>query len=126
MAVEEPVTLIVGDVAFFYDVNGLWLDSLPANLTVVVVNNGGGRIFDLITGPDQHPELASYQQTPHNRRAESISKEMGLNYLCAENFEELDHAVSEMKHLNGPRLLELVVNSSDYKTFYSEIKNFKT
>lgn len=43
----RPTTLLVGDVSFVHDVGGLRaVRDLPAPLTVVVLDNGGGRIFD--------------------------------------------------------------------------------
>ncbi|MFO7632875.1 MAG: 2-succinyl-5-enolpyruvyl-6-hydroxy-3-cyclohexene-1-carboxylic-acid synthase, partial [Caldilinea sp.] len=46
-------TLIVGDLAFFYDRNGLWQRTLPPNLRIVLLNNHGGGIFDIIDGPNR-------------------------------------------------------------------------
>jgi hypothetical protein len=57
------VTLITGDVAFFYDRNGLWHNCLPPNLRVVLLNNHGGGIFRLIDGPAGQPELEEYFET---------------------------------------------------------------
>jgi 2-succinyl-5-enolpyruvyl-6-hydroxy-3-cyclohexene-1-carboxylate synthase len=43
---KAPVTLIVGDIAFFYDSNGLWNRYLSDNLRIILLNNGGGGILD--------------------------------------------------------------------------------
>jgi 2-succinyl-5-enolpyruvyl-6-hydroxy-3-cyclohexene-1-carboxylate synthase len=48
---DVPVVLVTGDQAFFYDLNGLWVRPLPRNLSVIVVNNGGGGIFRWLPGP---------------------------------------------------------------------------
>ncbi len=46
-ATGRPTTLILGDVSFTHDVGGLAAArDLDAPLTVVVLNNGGGRIFE--------------------------------------------------------------------------------
>jgi 2-succinyl-5-enolpyruvyl-6-hydroxy-3-cyclohexene-1-carboxylate synthase len=45
----ERVTLLLGDVSFVHDVGGLWTArSAGVALTVVVLDNGGGRIFELL------------------------------------------------------------------------------
>jgi 2-succinyl-5-enolpyruvyl-6-hydroxy-3-cyclohexene-1-carboxylate synthase len=46
-ATGRPTTLLLGDVSFLHDVGGLAAARhLPAPLAVVVLNNGGGRIFE--------------------------------------------------------------------------------
>ena len=45
LGTDRLVTLLIGDVAFFYDRNGLWNNYLPANLRIVLFNNHGGHIF---------------------------------------------------------------------------------
>ena len=57
MSTEEIVTLLTGDVAFFYDRNALWNNYLPANRRIILLNNHGGNIFRIIDGPGQQPEL---------------------------------------------------------------------
>lgn len=41
-------TVVLGDISFLYDSNGLWIEYLPKNLRIVVVNNGGGGIFKIL------------------------------------------------------------------------------
>lgn len=44
---HDPTVLLVGDISFLHDVNGLELASRATTpLVVVVLNNGGGRIFE--------------------------------------------------------------------------------
>lgn len=44
--------IICGDLSFFYDMNALWLQGIPRNVRLLMLNNGGGGIFDLIPTPD--------------------------------------------------------------------------
>ena len=43
--------LLVGDLSFVYDSNAMWNKDFPANLKIVVLNDGGGGIFRLLEGP---------------------------------------------------------------------------
>lgn len=53
----KPLTIVIGDISFFYDVSSLQLlGRLKARVTIVLLNNGGGRIFDLLPIKN-HPEL---------------------------------------------------------------------
>lgn len=42
--------LVVGDLSFYYDFNGLWHRQVPPNLRLVLINNSGGEIFRLLPG----------------------------------------------------------------------------
>ncbi|EPB65715.1 hypothetical protein ANCCEY_15219 [Ancylostoma ceylanicum] len=43
--------LLTGDVSFFYDSNALWNNYAIPNLRIILINNGGGGIFNIIKGP---------------------------------------------------------------------------
>ena len=92
-ALAEPNrkhTLIVGDLSFFYDRNGLWLNhEFPTNFQIVVLNDSGGGIFNMIHGPSNQVVLTNLFTTPHKRTAELTAKEFGLNYQSAESLEEI-------------------------------------
>ncbi len=60
---NKQILAVVGDVSSVYDSNAFWMD-FPTNLTVVVINNQGGRIFDWISGPNQFPPLKPFIHTP--------------------------------------------------------------
>ncbi len=52
---HQQHVLLIGDQALMYDNNGLWVNPAPKNLTIVVLNNQGGQIFDVIQGPNTVP-----------------------------------------------------------------------
>lgn len=48
-AVDGPVVLLIGDLSFFHDQNGLWpVHRHGLDLTVLLVNNHGGGIFEFL------------------------------------------------------------------------------
>src|SRR5690606_8486249 len=53
---DKPTLLLTGDMAFFYDRNAFWHNYPIPNLRVVVLNNHGGTIFNMIDGPASLPE----------------------------------------------------------------------
>ncbi len=118
----KVVVLLTGDVAFFYDRNGLWHNYLPPNLRIVLLNNHGGGIFRLIDGPAGQPELEEYFETRQVLRAERAAGDFGLEYLSCQTLEEL------LKHLPAffasdgkAKLLEIEtdpqVNAQVYRQF---------
>ncbi|MDH4282388.1 MAG: 2-succinyl-5-enolpyruvyl-6-hydroxy-3-cyclohexene-1-carboxylic-acid synthase [Myxococcales bacterium] len=62
-----PTAVLVGDVSFLHDINGLQLASKGSSpLVVVVVNNGGGRIFEQLPIARQGKKRwLPYFTTPH-------------------------------------------------------------
>jgi 2-succinyl-5-enolpyruvyl-6-hydroxy-3-cyclohexene-1-carboxylate synthase len=92
---ERLTTIIVGDVAFFYDSNALWNKHLPANLRIIVVNNGGGNIFRIIAGPAQLPELEQFFETKHTAKAEHLAKAYGIPYYFCDDYKQIENTLQE-------------------------------
>jgi 2-succinyl-5-enolpyruvyl-6-hydroxy-3-cyclohexene-1-carboxylate synthase len=86
---DRMVTLISGDIAFLYDVNGLWHNASRENLRIIVVNNGGGNIFKIIDGPSSTNALETVFEARHDLTARSIAAHFGLNYYAVANADEL-------------------------------------
>lgn len=81
--------LLVGDLSFFYDINGLWNKHISKNLRILLINNGGGNMFHLINGPQQSEALEGYIACHHNDSAKDRVLAFGLHYMPATNFDEL-------------------------------------
>lgn len=113
---ERKHTLIIGDLSFFYDRNGLWLNhDLPSNLQIVILNDGGGGIFNMIPGPSNQEGLTDLFTTPHNRTAELSAKEFGLAYSTASSLEEI--------HDWKPGILEIFTDMKTNTEIFNKIKN---
>lgn len=102
----QPTLLIVGDVAFLYDRNGLLIDNLPQNLKIVVLNNAGGNIFRMIDGPGSLPELETFFETRHSFSAQRTCEDSGIAYFRVSDFSGTDAVVKEFLNFNGIALLE--------------------
>lgn len=90
MVSGKPTLLISGDLGFLYDSNGLWNKHLPANLKVIVINNGGGGIFRFIEGPDKTGFLEPFFEARQLQSAEYIAKAFGVTYFSASDATSLD------------------------------------
>ena len=122
---KDQVVLITGDVAFFYDINAFWGNgSIPPNLKIVVLNNGGGGIFNLIKGPELFEQSLAFQTTHHKRKAKSICQELGIEHFSASDYTELAHNIPIFLNYNGPSLLEINTNQADNVAWVQKIKNF--
>ncbi len=89
-------TLIVGDLAFFYDRNGLWHRHLPPTLRIVLLNNHGGGIFDIIEGPNRldAETRTNFFLTPQPLTAQRTAQDHGLAYTLARNAADVQAALA--------------------------------
>ena len=64
---QGPVVLLIGDLSFLHDLNGLWpLRRYDLDLTVVLVNNDGGGIFHFLPQAELAPDaFEEWFGTPH-------------------------------------------------------------
>ncbi|MSP21836.1 MAG: 2-succinyl-5-enolpyruvyl-6-hydroxy-3-cyclohexene-1-carboxylic-acid synthase [Dehalococcoidia bacterium] len=62
-----PVVLLIGDLSFLHDLNGLWaVGRHHLNLTILLVNNDGGGIFHFLPQAELAPDaFEEWWGTPH-------------------------------------------------------------
>lgn len=111
---KDPITLITGDMAFFYDRNAFWHNYSMPNLRIIILNNHAGGIFRLIEGPSKQPELEEFFETKQALDAEHLCRELGFKYFRADNEHTLDEVLEGFFHKSiHPQILEIF---SDSKT----------
>ncbi|MEK6220711.1 MAG: 2-succinyl-5-enolpyruvyl-6-hydroxy-3-cyclohexene-1-carboxylic-acid synthase, partial [Chloroflexota bacterium] len=81
-AVEDnQVILILGDLSFYYDMNALLLaKKYGLSLTIIVINNDGGGIFQRLPISNYEPEFTNLFLTPHGLSFEKVSNMFSLEY----------------------------------------------
>ena len=111
---EEDVYCVIGDLSFFYDQNALWNESLPPNLSILLLNNGGGGIFHQLSGLERSPYRDSAIAAQHTTTAEGICQTHDIVYLSARNEEELYTNLDKLFNSEeGPVLLEMFTNAEE-------------
>lgn len=110
---KEPVTLITGDMAFFYDRNAFWHNYSTPNLRVIILNNHAGGIFRLIDGPAKQPELGEFFETKQQLSANHLAEEFGFFYIKVKNQQELESALIDFYEPSiHPKILEIESSSA--------------
>ena len=113
LATDKLVFLLVGDVAFFYDRNGLWNRCLPNNLRIILLNNHGGGIFRIIDGPNKQAELGDYFETVQQMNAKNTADDADLEYFFVNTNEDLKNSMAVFLSNQGKsKLLEVETDSS--------------
>jgi 2-succinyl-5-enolpyruvyl-6-hydroxy-3-cyclohexene-1-carboxylate synthase len=78
-ATDDPLVLVLGDLAYYHDLNGLLaLGRCGVDATVVLVNNDGGGIFHLLPIESFDPPFTAQFRTPH-----------GLDFAATEDLYDL-------------------------------------
>jgi len=120
---KDPVTLITGDMAFFYDRNAFWHNYSMPNLRIIILNNHAGGIFRLIDGPSKQPELEEFFETKQALDAEHLCRELGFKYFKAENDHTLDEVLGTFfdKSIH-PQILEISSESKSNAEILNTVK----
>lgn len=122
LATEKQHYLLTGDIAFLYDVNALFNSHLPGNLKIVVLNNGGGGIFELISGPEKMGASRRFQTTDQHVNLKALCDAYGVGHLYAKNHRQLKRAIHKMQRSDECTVLEVVTNRESNKSFFEAWK----
>jgi 2-succinyl-5-enolpyruvyl-6-hydroxy-3-cyclohexene-1-carboxylate synthase len=111
LATGAPTALLIGDVAFLHDTNGLLgAASRDVDLTVVVVDNDGGGIFSFLPQAQVLP-VDRFEQlfgTPHGVDIEGLARAHGIEAETVESPEAFRKALSADRA--GVRVLRVVTD----------------
>ncbi len=127
---DEVQFLITGDLSFFYDRNGLWNDVDKSNFNIILLNNHGGGIFDVIKGPSDQSIDKHYFTTPQQLNARNTAKDFNMNYYRASNSKDLSVCLKEFvkNSCTYGQILEIhseiEENTLFYKNYLKEMKSF--
>ncbi len=128
-AVHSGLTfLLIGDLSFFYDMNGLWNSYLSPGLRILLINNGGGGIFQLLPGLEKAPALQKYIAASHTATAQGWVESLGINYLFADSRETLSNALETFTTpiVSVPMVLEVKTwNLASAEVFRAYFRNLK-
>lgn len=86
---DKEHILLIGDLSFFYDLNALWKNTVPQNLTIIMLNNGGGAIFKHLNGMKKGEIFDRFVAYRHKTSAKGWAVETGFEYHAVHNEKEL-------------------------------------
>ena len=106
----KPAVLLTGDLAFLHDSNGLLAASqLKGSLTVVIVNNHGGGIFEHLPIAQMDPAFEQYFATPQDVDLAKLCQAHTISHQAVTDWDSLIEAVSVLPQA-GLRVLEIQTN----------------
>ena len=110
LATQANVYCVIGDLSFFYDQNAIWNTRLRGNLRILLLNNGGGKIFQHVKGMPADDIQATFVSAEHNTSAQGICQQNGAKHLLVDNVEALQTGITELINYDGERPFVLEVN----------------
>lgn len=99
---------IIGDVSFFYDSNFMWLNYKVPNLRLVLINNGGGAIFNFIPGPRSSKQNEQYFEAKHPFSAQYLCKAYGVEHTEVSDEQGLENQMSSFFDYDPQATIKLI------------------
>jgi 2-succinyl-5-enolpyruvyl-6-hydroxy-3-cyclohexene-1-carboxylate synthase len=111
VARRGPTLALLGDLSFLHDTGALlWNTASGVDLTVVVVHNGGGHVFDLLPQREL-PEHRSLFITPHAVDIGGLCAAAGAGHERVERASVLLPALDRAVGAGGLRVVEVMVDA---------------
>lgn len=107
---EQPAVLLTGDLALLHDTNGFLLrPKFRGSLTIVLINNRGGGIFEHLPIAAYDPPFEEFFATPQAVDFEKLCVTYGVSHTMVSHWDEFISLISDLP-AEGIRVLELATN----------------
>lgn len=126
---------VIGDLAFFYDLNSLGNRNIKNNLRIILINNGRGTEFHNYTHPasslgdsftSQYISAGNHFGNKSDQLVKNYVEDLGFEYLSARTKDEvlnqIDHFTTR-KAYNRPIVFEIFTNSQDESDALKAVRN---
>lgn len=132
--IEKKVFCVIGDLAFFYDLNSLGNRHIKNNLRILLVNNGKGTEFrnynhwgaEFGNRADDYIAAAGHYGSKSRELVRHFATDLGFEYLSAEGKEDyitqLEYFTDEKEH-EKPIVFEVFTDSEEESLALQQIKN---
>jgi len=103
-----PLVLVIGDIAFYHDMNGLLAAKLhELDATIVVINNDGGGIFSFLPQAADKRHFELLFGTPHGLNFAPVAEVYGARYELAATMESLRRCTLDSFETPGLHIIEM-------------------
>ncbi|HZG61711.1 MAG TPA: 2-succinyl-5-enolpyruvyl-6-hydroxy-3-cyclohexene-1-carboxylic-acid synthase [Anoxybacillus sp.] len=110
----DPLVLVIGDLSFYHDLNGLLAAKMhQLNATIIVINNNGGGIFSFLPQAKQEKHFESLFGTPTNLQFEHVVRMYDGNYTKADTWDEFRKSVTSSFSTAGLHVIEVCTSRQE-------------
>lgn len=104
----EPLVLVIGDLSFYHDLNGLFAAKRHGlQATIILLHNDGGGIFSFLPQAEDQEHFEELFSTPHGLDFRAAADLYGLAYQRPACWEEFRSAIQLALHASGVTLIEV-------------------
>jgi 2-succinyl-5-enolpyruvyl-6-hydroxy-3-cyclohexene-1-carboxylate synthase len=109
---KKPTFLLIGDLSFLHDTNGLWLlNKYKIPLVIILVNNGGGSIFEMLPVVKQKIDFNKYYKVHPEANFGKIVRAFNGNYILIKSWNHFRNNL--LKPSNIFKVLEIKSSSKN-------------
>jgi 2-succinyl-5-enolpyruvyl-6-hydroxy-3-cyclohexene-1-carboxylate synthase len=110
---QQSTVMLTGDLALLHDTNGFLIEQkFSGHLTIILINNNGGGIFEMLPISQLNPPFEEYFATPQNIDFERLCAAYNIEYQLINNWEKLEYLLNPLPE-KGIRLLEVRTNRKE-------------
>lgn len=121
MAAKDKVTLVIGDIALYHDMNGLIMSKLnDIDINIVVFNNDGGGIFNFLPQYENKDHFERLFGTPLDLNFEYSAKLYDFTYTKIETMDDLNGF--EMSN-SGRNIIEITTDRTENLDSHQKLKS---
>jgi 2-succinyl-5-enolpyruvyl-6-hydroxy-3-cyclohexene-1-carboxylate synthase len=104
---QIPAVMLTGDLTLLHDTNGFLLrQHFVGHLTIVLINNNGGGIFEMLPIAQFEPVFETFFGTPQNIQFADYCKTYGVEYELIDTWDTLKDRLNPLPQ-TGIRVLEI-------------------
>jgi 2-succinyl-5-enolpyruvyl-6-hydroxy-3-cyclohexene-1-carboxylate synthase len=104
---NQSTVMLTGDLALLHDTNGFLLQNKwVGHLTIVLINNNGGGIFEMLPISKFDPPFEEFFATPQEIDFAQLSMSYGVEHQLIQSWEQLQALLNPLPR-EGIRILEL-------------------
>ena len=117
-----PVILVIGDLSFYHDMNGLLAARRhDLDLLAILLNNDGGGIFSFLPQAEQPAYFEELFGTPHGLDFEPFVEGYGGRFVRVGAWDEFDAAVTDGLGRGGLCVIEVPTNRARNVQLHREV-----
>jgi len=122
---DRPAVLLTGDLALLHDTNGFLIrPKLRGSLTIVLINNRGGGIFEHLPVAQFDPPFEEFFATPQEANFERLCAAYGVEHVTVRDWTHFNSLIISLP-ATGIRVLEVWTNrkrdTEARKVLYAEV-----